>query len=114
MPDASVSASRQDTMAGCAVRFFWMLIGNIALFFLTISIAQKEPYTLTWRDAAFFAVVLALIAARFVDIWYLDGKTSNDEPATRGDWRRYTFRLLAACAGVWLLAHALAAFGWFR
>jgi hypothetical protein len=114
MSDVAASTSKQNTLAGCAVRFFWMLVGNMALFFLAISIAQHEPLPLSWRDAAFLGVVGALICARFLDISYLDGKTTEDNPATRSDWAKYTIRLLAMTGAVWLAAHGLAAAGWMR
>lgn len=114
MSDVTAFKSKQDTLSGCAVRFFWMLVGNIVLFFITISIAQHEPFNLSWRDAAFVGVVLALIAARFVDIAYLDGKTTEHQPASRSDWTRYATRLLAGGVAVWLAAHGVAAAGWMR
>jgi hypothetical protein len=114
MADSTDPQTKQNTLSGCGVRFFWMLVGNMALFFLAISIGQTAPFKLSWRDAAFLVVVLALALARFVDISFLDGRTTEDKPATLADWRRYTVWLLAAGVAVWFAAHALAAAGWMR
>ncbi len=106
--------TKQDTVSGCLVRFFWMLVGNMALFFLAILVAQYEPFKLSLRDAVFWAVVALMMAARFVDIRHLDGVTTEGEPATQSDWTRYVARLLGGAAVVWLVAHGLAATGWLR
>jgi hypothetical protein len=79
--------------------------GNLALFFLAIAIAQSDGWQPTWRDAAFVAVAVALIAVRYVDICLFEGRDTEGKQATMVDWRRYTVRLIAVAAGLLLLAH---------
>jgi len=88
--------------------------GILVLFFLAIAIAQSDGWQPTWRDAAFVAVALALIAVRFMDIRLFEGKDADGKPATMVDWRRYAVRVIAAAAGLWLLAHLVAALGFMR
>jgi len=114
MPEPVSSESKQDTTLGCLVRFLWTFAGNIALFFLAASMAYQEAVKLTWRDAAFWALIVVLIVIRFVDISYLHGKTADDKPATRSDWKRYVALLLGVALAVWLAVHGLAATGWLR
>jgi hypothetical protein len=113
MSDSASPQSKRDTVSGCLLRFFWMMIGNIALFFLAILIAQYQAFSIL-RDGAFWAVVLLLIATRFVDISYMSGETADGNPATRSDWKRYVAVLLGVASAVWLAAHGLAATGWMH
>jgi hypothetical protein len=106
--------SKQDTMAGCLLRFTWMALGNLVLFFLAIFIAQSDGWQPTWRDAAFVAVTLAMIAVRFVNIRLFEGKDAEGKQATMVDWRRYAVRLIAVAAGLLLLAHLAGAFRFMR
>jgi hypothetical protein len=114
MADSPSPQAKQDTVSGCLVRFFWMLVGNMALFFLTIIIAQYEAFELSIHDAAFWAVVLLLLAVRFVDISYMSGGTADGNRATLSDWKRYAAVLVGVAAAAWLAAHGLAATGWMR
>jgi hypothetical protein len=106
--------SKQDTMVGCLLRFTWMALGNLVLFFLAIFIAQSDGWQPTWRDAAFVAVTLAMIAVRFVNIRLFEGKDAEGKQATMVDWRRYAVRLIAVAAGLLLLAHLAGAFRFMR
>jgi hypothetical protein len=111
----TATPSKQDTMTGCLLRLMWMFGGNMVLFFLAIAIAQSDGWQPTWRDAAFVAVVVALIAVRFVDIRLFEGKdTEGKEQATMIHWRRYAVLLIAVAAGLLLLAHLVGALGFMR
>jgi len=110
----TATPSKQDTMTGCFLRFMWMAVGNIVLFFLAIFIAQSGGWQPTWRDAAFVAVVLALIAVRYVDIRLFEGKDAEGKQATMIDWRRYAVLLIAVAVGLLLLAHLVGALGFMR
>jgi hypothetical protein len=91
-----------------------MAVGNIGLFFLAIFIAQSDGWQPTWRDAAFVAVTLAMIAVRYVDIRLFEGKDADGKQATTADWRRYVLRLIAVAVGLLLLAHLVGALGFMR
>ncbi len=114
MTDLPSPKSKEDTISGCFVRFFWMAAGNMALFFLAISMCQNEALKFSASDGAFWAVVVLLIAIRFVDIAYLHGETADGDPATRSDWKRYVAVLLGTASIVWVAAHGVAATGWWR
>ena len=108
---ASPATTKQNTLTGCLLRFTWMAGGNLVLFFLAVAVAQHGGWKPTWRDAAFVAVVLALVAARFVDIRLYEGQNAEGQRATMVDWRRYVMTLVGAAAGLWLLAHLVGALG---
>ena len=95
-------------VTGCLVRLFWMALGNLILVLAAIVIIQNRAgFALTLTDAVFGATVLCLPAVRYVDICFLHGKTSDDQPATMADWGRYTATVLGASLALWLLAHAI-------
>jgi hypothetical protein len=107
----TATPSKQDTMTGCLLRLTWMAGGNLALFFVAIAIAQSDGWQPTWRDAAFVAVALALIAVRLVDIRMFEGRDTEGKPATMANWRRYAVRLIAVAVSLLLPAHLVGALG---
>lgn len=87
------------------VRLFWMMLGPCVLFFLAFFIARRP--TLPALDIAFWAIVVALIVVRHIDITRLNGLTAEGEPATLHHWRRFVFVLILVSGTLWLLAHTL-------
>ncbi len=97
-----------DPPAGCLLRLFWMLIGNVLLLFCAYGVFQHRSSVLGMADALYWAIVGSLLAARYVDIRYLHGTTSDGDPATMTHWRRYATVLGVVSTGLWLGAHAIA------
>jgi hypothetical protein len=91
---------------GCLLRIYWMILGNVLLVAAAYKIAQTEG-ELTLVDLVYWLFVVSLITARHVDIRFLRGGTSEGQPATMRDWRRYALRVLAISATLWLVAHGL-------
>ena len=108
------ASAGQNSGIGCAARFFWMAAGNAALAFLLIFIAQQQGLALSWRDAAYWMVVTALLATRLADIRWFDGRTTEGEPATMALWRRWAMLLTAISLTLWALAHLVARSGWLQ
>ena len=108
---AAPTPTRQNTLAGCLLRFTWMAGGNLVLFFLAVAIAQRGSWHRGLLDAAIAAVTLALVAVRLVDIRLFEGQNAEGERATMVDWRRYVMTLVGAAAGLWLLAHLVGGLG---
>jgi hypothetical protein len=97
-----------DSTSGCLIRVFWMLVGNAMLLLCGIAILQNQSSLLGGADACYWVVMGGLLAARYLDIRYFDGKTADGHPATWDHWRRYAVRVLAVCTVVWLVLHAVA------
>lgn len=99
----------QAEQMGClavVVRLTWLMVGNAALFFLAIRIAQRKAFS--GFDIAFWGTVAGLVLLRYVDITRLRGFTKDGEPASLRHWRNYTLLLLLISAGLWILAHVVA------
>jgi len=87
------------------VRVLWFVVGNAALLLLAVLITEEEA--LSGLDIAFWAIVVALILLRYIDITRLNGLTSDGEPASLQHWRRFSLLLLLIAGGVWVLAHGV-------
>jgi hypothetical protein len=72
---------------GAAARLHWMLVGNAALGFLAVFIAQTSG-GLSWFDLAYWMVFASLVAVRYADVTLLGGSTADGLPATRSHWLR--------------------------
>ena len=103
-----VPASEPTGCLGGVVRVAWLGVGNGALLFLALGIAQQRAFPVL--DLTYWAVVVGLIAIRYLDITKLHGLTSNGEPASLQHWRRYAIFLILASAAVWLVAHGVVCF----
>ena len=100
---------RPPAQIGCLaliVRLIWMLFGNAALALLAVQIVQAGSFSAV--DVLFWAVVAAMVGVRYIDVTRFGGLTAEGEPASLRHWQRYTGYLLAASAGLYTLAHAVA------
>jgi hypothetical protein len=101
--------ARPPAQTGCLgliVRVIWMLFGNAALVLLAVHIVRAGSFSAV--DALFWLVVAVMVGVRYVDITWLGGLTAEGEPASLRHWRRYSASLLAAAAGLYVLAYTLA------
>ena len=99
--------SQHTNLAGCLTRIAWMFGGYMLLLMVAASIVVNRGALLTPRDAAFWAVVVAVVVLRYVDVRYLHGDTADGRPATMRDWRRYSLAVVGAAVLLWLAAHAV-------
>ena len=111
MEEQKHEAQQYDPPAGCLLRLFWMVIGNAILLFCAYGIIQHRSSLLGIADVFYWGIVGSLLATRYVDIRYFHGTTSDGDPASLADWRRYTVVVVLITTGLWLVAHAIAHFG---
>lgn len=109
MADRSDPQETPATLSGLFLRIWWMALGNAALLFLLLMMAQQRQELPSLLDAAFVVLVASLIVARLTDIRYFDGATAEGARATMDHFRRYAVRLLAISAAGWGVANAAAA-----
>jgi hypothetical protein len=94
--------------AGCLLRIFWMLLGNALLAGCALVVVQNRSSFFGIADAAYWATVASLLAARYVDIRHFRGTTAEGEPATMAHWRRYAVAVALVSACLWAVVHAIA------
>jgi hypothetical protein len=107
----SDSSENTQSGAGCLLRTYWMFVGNVLLLLLAVLIHEKKAPLFAFIDLPFWLVVGSILAARYVDIRFMNGETGEGKPATMTNWRRYAVLLLIAAGLVWVLAHLLVARG---
>ena len=101
------SPPEKQPMTGCFLRLFWMALGNFLLFGLAAMISKQKSWTFSVYDAAFWATVLLLFAARLLDIRRFHGETSAGEPATMAHFKRYVAVLVVVAGAIWGVAHSI-------
>ena len=94
--------------AGCALRLFWMLVGNAIVYASLATIAMNGAAFPSLLDGVVWATVVLTIVARRLDITRWAGKTASGEPATLAHWRRHTVIVVLTTAAASVLAHAIA------
>ena len=102
MPDP---AERPDTGVGCLLRTYWMLAGNFLIAFLALLIAEQKGDFYTLKDILYWLVVSSVVAARYVDVQFMNGHTATGAPATMKNWGRHSTVLGAAAVIVWIACH---------
>jgi len=105
---ANQTTDKQRGALAILARIFWMLLGNFALMICTANIFMGESGSTRASDIIFWCVVPALIIVRFLDIKFLDGRTTTGEPATLSHWRKYAIVLAVISAAIWSAAHMAA------
>ncbi len=94
-------------LAGHLLRIFWLAGGNVIIYAAwVIIVLTSAPLPCVW-DAGVLITVGLMIGARRVDITRFGGRTSDGEPATRTDWRRYVAIVLCSAVLGEFVAHYL-------
>ena len=104
----STESVKYDPPAGCLLRMFWMIIGNSLLFICAVYVLHYQIRFISTVDLVYWMTILAMLAARYVDIRRFGGTTATGEPATPAHWRRYAVWLLVGALIIWIGIHLLA------
>jgi hypothetical protein len=91
----------------CA-RLAWILVGPIALVFLTFAIVKMGGGWLVAADIAFFCVLAAMLLGRWIEYRSGQGETASGEPMMQSDLRRYLLATSAVGLAVWVAANLVA------
>ncbi len=101
---------KAENLSGCLLRVFWMVIGNLGLFFSAYFIAAGPAggqLRFSWLDAVYGGTVLALLLVRYVDVRCCNGTTVTGAPATTATFGRYALVLLGVSLATWAGVHAV-------
>ncbi len=104
-------SAANTSIVGCLVPVFWMLAGNGILAVCAVAIASKGIGIFSLLDVFYWLTVGCLVAARYADIRYLGGRTTDGTSATMAHWRRYALILVVAVTVVWITAHLIPGIG---
>lgn len=103
MSDPAPGGQPIDSLGGCLLVLFWLLLGNLILFGCAMGILRQPPWDFSLLDATYWVVLALTVAARRLD-W---AKREKAVPERRGAMQRWTIAMVAIAAGVWALAHAV-------
>ncbi|MBI5481268.1 MAG: hypothetical protein HY906_20585 [Deltaproteobacteria bacterium] len=90
------------------LRLWWMMAGNAVLLFAAVYVVMAGGWRLSLADLVYWAAVVTLLGARFLDISRCRGTTASGGPATMSHWRRYAVLLLLLSVAMWAGAHLVA------
>ncbi len=102
MPD---QPERPVTGAGCLLRTYWMLAGNLLTAFTAIVILEQERDAYTYRDILYWAAAASIVLTRYLDIRFATGQTASGAPATMQDWERHAMIVGAISLLAWIACH---------
>ena len=103
-------ASETTSLLGCLIPAFWMLVGNGLLALCALAIASGSA-AFSVADLFYWVTVACLLGARYADIRYFGGRTSEGKPATMAHYWRYCFILCGVSAVVWIVVHLIPGVG---
>lgn len=106
--DRIPTAGESPGCLGTLLRLFWMLGGVVILIFAGLDMVLKGNRALT--IVLYWLTVVAIIAARFVDIRFFRGETCNGKPATMRNWITHIALLLASSCVLFLVFMLLKVF----
>jgi len=85
-----------DSVLGLFLRLYWMMLGNGVLVIAAAFPLAYPQIPVVLPLAVFGLGVISLIAARFIDIRFCGGQTSDGTPASIKDWIRYVKILVSS------------------
>jgi hypothetical protein len=88
-------------------RLTWFAFGPVALALLAYSIVAAGTGWTTWLDAAFAAVALLMLAARWYELRSGEGQDGFGNPATTADFPKYAGWAISLALAAWLAANVL-------
>lgn len=106
----STDLREQSSASGCLLRLFWFFFGNMLLGYTGFQLLFRKSAQLSLLDFSFWLLVVAILAARFIDVSYCQGTTTDGKPATQKDWQSHAISLVAIAAIAWLATFAKAYF----
>ncbi|MBF0101849.1 MAG: hypothetical protein HQK77_13175 [Desulfobacterales bacterium] len=84
-------------------RLYWMAIGPVVFILFSINLIIKNNKPVVLSSIILWLIVISVIVCRYIDIRYLNGLTSEGEPATLNDWRKYSLFLSLLAVLIWVI-----------
>jgi hypothetical protein len=93
-----------STLSGL-VRLSWVLFLPVAILGHLGWLLANDVGATDLPSLTFWLAVLFLVVARFVDVAYFRGETSEGGRATMGDVRRFALTAVGLCGAAWMAIH---------
>ncbi|MHB1033586.1 MAG: hypothetical protein ACYC35_06590 [Pirellulales bacterium] len=104
-----MSDSPSSSASGFAffARSVWMVLGPMALAATISVIVTSGAGWLTPADAAYFVILAAMLAGRWIEFQGGSAKDSYGKPTTREHVRSYLIKAPAIGIAIWVLANVV-------
>ncbi|MEO6709011.1 MAG: hypothetical protein ABIP42_05490 [Planctomycetota bacterium] len=99
--------SQYQPFGGCLAFLVWSFGGSLLLFCSWTQILRAPTWTLSIRDAVYWATVIFMLAARHLSVVRYPAGGESGKSSTPADFRRYASVLLAIAICGWILAQAI-------
>ena len=103
-PQPSPEAPAPEPMGGCLLRLYWMSGGFLIAVLAGVSVVHHQG-GFSAVDVLYWAAILGVPVARYVDMQRFHGRRADGEPMTLADWRRFTIAVLIAGLIGWVIIH---------
>jgi hypothetical protein len=100
-----VDPSKQPSFTpfgGLIMRVYWMIMGHLLVAMLGVAIFMNQIHYRLLLNLLYLVAAVLCIVARFIDIKYYKGQTSDGEPSTMKHWRRYSIFVAAYAVPLWI------------
>ncbi|MDD5772386.1 MAG: hypothetical protein PHX78_02855 [bacterium] len=94
-----------STGIGMLIRIYWMVFGNFINILIAINIVVKKHNSIMLLSIFYFMNIIGLIISRYIDIKYLNGQTTEYEPATMNHWKNYLIKTTGIYLGLWIIVY---------
>lgn len=96
-----------STGIGMLIRVYWMVFGNFINILIAINIAVKKHNSIMFLTLYYFVNTTGLIISRYIDIKYLNGQTTEYEPATMDHWKSYSIKTIGIYLVLWVIVYLM-------
>jgi hypothetical protein len=111
MSDSTIPKS--TPLPALFLHIYWIFFTHIVAIMAAILIMSNHLQSRVSPNIAFFLVPLSAMIARYLDIRFYKGQTAEGASATMGHWRKYSVRVVAAHAALWVGVQIITRLGWY-
>jgi len=102
LPVESPKQPAYTPIGSLIARLYWLVLGHVTVILLGAAIYTNQLHYQLVFNILYAIAVVACSVARFVDIKYYKGATTEGEPSTMAHWRRYSIFVAAYAVPLWI------------
>jgi hypothetical protein len=92
-------------VSGIFLRIYWIAIAHGAALILTAKMALSSLQRSPLLNLVLALLLISVIIARYIDIRYCKGETSDFKKATIADWRSWSLKVVTVYVIGFVLLH---------
>jgi hypothetical protein len=99
------------SVSGCLARMTWMLLGAGVLFlvgcYYALGTKDIASFSFGGWDIAYWAGVVVMVGAKYLDVRYFKGVTALGAPATLRNFAHYAIFVIVLATAGWLAVQGI-------